>query len=166
MTERPDPVQPADEAACAQARDILAGARFGALAFTDAETGTPGISRIAVGLDAAGGPVTLISSLSAHHAALRRSPLAALLVGEPGPKGDPLTHPRLMIRVEARFVDRSDRGHAALRDQWLATHPKAKLYMDFGDFGFVRLVPQSAFLNGGFGRAVRLAPDDLTPPRP
>jgi putative heme iron utilization protein len=68
--------------------------------------------------------------------------------------------------VEARFVDKSDPGHAALRDQWLATHPKAKLYMDFGDFGFVRLVPQSAFLNGGFGRAVRLAPDDLIPPRP
>jgi putative heme iron utilization protein len=165
MAERPDPVQPADEAACAQARDLLAGARFGALAFTDAETGTPGISRIAVGLDAAGGPVTLISSLSAHHAALRLNPAAALMVGEPGPKGDPLTHPRLMIRVAARFVERSDPGHAALRDQWLATHPKAKLYVDFGDFGFVRLVPLSAFLNGGFGRAVRLAPDDLTPRR-
>jgi len=165
MAERPDPVQPADEAACAQARNLLAGARFGALAFTDAETGTPGISRIALGLDAAGGPVTLISSLSAHHAALRQSPLAALLVGEPGPKGDPLTHPRLMIRVEAQFVDRAGADHAALRDGWLATHPKAKLYVDFGDFGFVRLVPQSAFLNGGFGRAVRLAPDDLTPRR-
>ena len=166
MAERPDPVQPADAAACAQARDLLAGARFGALAFTDAETGTPGISRIALGLDAAGGPVTLISSLSAHHAALRQNPLAALMVGEPGPKGDPLTHPRLMIRVEAQFVDRAGADHAALRDGWLATHPKAKLYVDFGDFGFVRLVPLSAFLNGGFGRAVRLAPDDLTPRRP
>ena len=166
MAERPDPVQPADAAACAQARDLLAGARFGALAFTDAETGTPGISRIALGLDAAGGPVTLISSLSAHHAALRQNPLAALMVGEPGPKGDPLTHPRLMIRVEARFVDRAGADHAALRDGWLATHPKAKLYVDFGDFGFVRLMPLSAFLNGGFGRAVRLAPDDLTPRRP
>ena len=165
MAERPDPVQPADEAARAQARALLAGARFGALAFTDAETGTPGISRIAVGLDAAGGPVTLISALSSHHAALRHSPLAALMVGEPGPKGDPLTHPRLMIRVEARFMDRSDPGHADLRDHWLATHPKAKLYVDFGDFGFVRLVPQSALLNGGFGRAVRLAPDDLIPAR-
>jgi putative heme iron utilization protein len=165
MVERPDPVQPADAAARAQARDLLARARFGALAFSDPDTGTPGISRIAVGLDAAGGPVTLISSLSTHHAALRQSPLAALMVGEPGPKGDPLTHPRLMIRVEAQFMDRSDPGHAALRDQWLATHPKAKLYVDFGDFGFVRLVPQSAFLNGGFGRAVRLGPDDLVPPR-
>jgi putative heme iron utilization protein len=166
MAERPDPVQPADEAACAQARDLLAGARFGALAFTDAETGTPGISRIAVGLDAAGGPVTLISALSTHYAGLRAEPVAALMVGEPGPKGDPLTHPRLMIRVAAQFLERTDPGHAALRDQWLATHPKAKLYVDFGDFGFVRLVPLSAFLNGGFGRAVRLAPDDLTPRRP
>jgi putative heme iron utilization protein len=165
MAERPDPVQPADAAACAQARNLLAGARFGALAFTDAETGTPGISRIALGLDEAGGPVTLISSLSAHHAALRQSPLAALMVGEPGPKGDPLTHPRLMIRVEAQFVDRADPGHTALRDQWLATHPKAKLYVDFGDFGFVRLVPLSAFLNGGFGRAVRLDPGDVLFPR-
>jgi putative heme iron utilization protein len=165
MADRPDPVQPADDAARAQAHDLLAGARFGALAFTDPETGTPGISRIAVGLDAAGGPVTLISSLSSHHAALRHSPLAALMVGEPGPKGDPLTHPRLMIRVEAQFLGRSDPDHAALRDQWLATHPKAKLYVDFGDFGFVRLLPLSAFLNGGFGRAVRLAPDDLMPPR-
>ena len=163
MTERRDPLLPADAAARAQARALLSEAGFGALAFTDPETGTPGISRIAVGLDAAGGPVTLISSLSAHHAALRLNPAAALMVGEPGPKGDPLTHPRLMIRVEARFVDRTDPGHAALRDLWLATHPKAKLYVDFGDFGFVRLVPQSAFLNGGFGRALRLAPDDLVP---
>ena len=37
MAERPDPVQPADEAARAQARALLAGARFGALAFTDAD---------------------------------------------------------------------------------------------------------------------------------
>jgi len=62
-------------------------------------------------------------------------------------------------------VDRADPGHAALRDQWLATHPKAKLYVDFGDFGFVRLRPLSAFLNGGFGRAMRLTPDDLISPR-
>jgi hypothetical protein len=163
MTPRRDPLLPADAAARAQARALLSEAGFGALAFTDPETGTPGISRVAVGLDRSGVPLTLISSLSSHHAALRLNPAAALMVGEPGPKGDPLTHPRLMIRVEAQFVDRSDPSHAALRLQWLATHPKAKLYVDFGDFGFVRLVPQSAFLNGGFGRALRLAPDDLVP---
>jgi len=165
MAERSDPVQPADGAARAQARRLLADARFGALAFTDPDTGTPGISRIAVGLDAAGGPVTLISSLSGHHAALTQSPAAALMVGEPGPKGDPLSHPRLMIRVLAQFVDRAGADHAAIRECWLATHPKARLYVDFGDFGFVRLMPQAVFLNGGFGRALRLEPKDLEPVR-
>jgi heme iron utilization protein len=161
MPPKPDPVQPADDAALAQARALLAGARHGALAFVDAQTGTPGISRIAVGLDGDGGPVTLISQLSNHHAALRADPMAALMVGEPGPRGDPLTHPRLMIRVRAGFIDRADPDQAALRALWLASHPKAKLYVDFGDFGFVRLVPVSALLNGGFGRAVRLGADDL-----
>jgi hypothetical protein len=161
MAERPDPVQPADAAARAQARDLLARARFGALAFIDPDTGTPGISRIAVGLDAAGGPVTLISSLSAHHAALRLNPAAALMVGEPGPKGDPLTHPRLMLRAVAQFVAADDPGRAALRAHWLKGHPKAALYVDFADFAFVRLIPQSALLNAGFARAYRLSAVDL-----
>jgi putative heme iron utilization protein len=161
MSERRDPVQAADEAARGQARELLAQARFGSLAFVDAETGTPGISRIAVGLDEAGGPVTLISSLSNHHAALRRDPQAALMVGEPGAKGDPLTYPRLMVRAVAQFVDRNAAAHGGLRALWLKAHPKAKLYVDFADFGFVRLVPVSAFLNGGFGRAVRLTAEDL-----
>jgi putative heme iron utilization protein len=161
MAERPDPVQPADEAARVHARALLAGARFGALAFTDAETGTPGISRIAVGLDAAGGPVTLISALSAHHAALRLNPAAALMVGEPGPKGDPLTHPRLMIRVAAQFLERTDPAHARLRSLWLASHPKAKLYVDFGDFAFWRMTVDRAHLNGGFGKAYVLTQADL-----
>jgi putative heme iron utilization protein len=152
MSERRDPVQAADEAARGQARELLAQARFGSLAFVDAETGTPGISRIAVGLDEAGGPVTLISSLSNHHAALRRDPQAALMVGEPGAKGDPLTYPRLMVRAVAQFVDRNAAAHGGLRALWLKAHP---------DFGFVRLVPVSAFLNGGFGRAVRLTAEDL-----
>ena len=160
---RTDPVRPADDASRVQARALLAGARHAALAFTDPETGAPGISRIAFGLDEAGVPVTLISELSAHHAALARAPRAALMVGEPGPRGDPLTHPRLMVTVEARFIDRAAPAHATLRAVWLRDHPKALLYMDFADFGFVGLRPLGAFLNGGFGRAMRLAPDDLLP---
>ncbi len=162
MPTKPDPVAAADDEARQMATSLM-GAPHAALAWTDPETQTPGISRIAFGLAPDGRPLTLISALAPHFAALRANPACAVMLGEPGDKGDPLTHPRLMIRVEARFVDRTDPGHAALRDIWLATHPKAKLYVDFGDFGFVRLVPQSAFLNGGFGRALRLAPDDLVP---
>lgn len=161
MPPRPDPVSDADEAGRAQSKALLAAARFGALAYTDPETGTPAISRIAVGLDDRGVPLSLISQLSAHHAGLSAQPLAALMVGEPGPKGDPLTHPRLMLRVEARFVARTDAEHPALRETWLRDHPKSALYIDFADFGFVRLTPLAAFLNGGFGRAMRLGPADL-----
>lgn len=159
---RPDPVQPADDEARALALSLLRDAAHAALAYADAATGTPGISRIAFGLDAAGCPVTLISGLAPHTAGLRFSPACSVMVGEPGAKGDPLTHPRLMIRAEAQFVTADDPGRAALRDHWLAAHPKSKLYVDFPDFAFARLVPQTALLNGGFARAFRLTPEDLT----
>lgn len=48
---RPDPVQPADAEARALAFALLTGANHAALAVTDPETGAPGISRIAFGLD-------------------------------------------------------------------------------------------------------------------
>lgn len=163
MTTRPDPVQPADAEALTLARDLLQSARHAALAVIDPETGTPGISRIAFGLDPQGCPLTLVSALAAHRAALAAQPAAAVMVGEPGEKGDPLTHPRLMIRVMAEFLDRSAPDHAAIRAHWLNNHPKAKLYVDFADFSFVRLRPVSAMLNGGFARAYRLSPEDLVP---
>ncbi len=159
---KPDPLRPADDEALDLTRRILREARFAALAWTDPETGTPGISRVALGMSPDGGPVTLISALAPHSAALRAHPDCALLVGEPGAKGDPLTHPRLMIRAKAEFVAADDPGRAALRAHWLADHPKSKLYIDFPDFAFVRLAPASALLNAGFARAFRLGAADLT----
>ena len=78
-----DPVAAADKQSRALARGLLAEARFASLAVTDPETRTPAISRIAFGLDLFGAPVTLISSLSAHHGALSANPDCALMVGEP-----------------------------------------------------------------------------------
>ena len=158
--QRPDPVAPADDAARQLAQGLLAVARHAALAVTD-PTGAPGISRIAFGLGPDGGMVTLISALSTHHAALQAHPLCALMLGEPGAKGDPLPPPRLMVPARARFVAPPDPGGAALRAHWLADHPKSGLYVDFADFSFVRFAPVSALLNGGFGRAFRVDPADL-----
>jgi putative heme iron utilization protein len=129
-----------------------------ALSFADAETGLPGISRIAFGLGPDGVPMTLISGLTAHAPALRRHADCAVMLGDVGARGDPLTHPRLMIRARAEFAAPSDRP--ALRDHWLKGHPKAALYVDLPDFAFVHLRPQSALLNAGFGRA-HLIPVDL-----
>ena len=104
--QRPDPVAAADGAAIALARRLLVEATHAALAWTDPETGTPGISRIGLTLDPKGLPLALVSALAPHTPALRAHPEAALLVGEPGERGDPLTYPRLMIRVRAVFMDR------------------------------------------------------------
>ena len=161
MPEATSPLRPTDAAACALARDLLAQARHAALAVLHPETGAPHVSRIALGLAPDGTPLTLVSTLALHTTALARDPRAALLVGEPGPKGDPLTHPRLTVEVAARFVPRDGAGHAGLRDHYLASHPKARLYADFADFAFVLLAPTGAALNGGFGKAYRLTPADL-----
>lgn len=161
MTERRDPVSEADAPARSEARALLTGARHAALAWNDPATATPGISRIAFGLDPKGAPVTLISALAPHFAALAASPDCAVMVGEVGDKGDPLAHPRLMLKCRAEFVPPGAAERATLRDHWLKGHPKAALYVDFADFAFVRLVPQSALLNAGFARAYRLAPQDL-----
>lgn len=161
MTQRPDPVAPADAEARALARTLVQAAHA-ALAFTDATTGTPGISRIAFGLGPDGVMLTLISALAPHHAGLAAHPACALMLGEPSGKGDPLTHPRLMIRAKASFIAPDAPDRRAIRDLWLSRHPKAKLYIDFADFAFVQFRPVSALLNAGFARAFRLTPDDLT----
>ena len=159
---RPDPVAAADDEARALARQLLS-LGHAALAWTDPDTGTPGISRIAFALDSDAGPMTLVSGLAPHFRALRQAPDCALMLGEVGDKGDPMTHPRLMIRAQAAFVAPDDPARGALRDRWLARNPKARVYIDLPDFAFVRLVPQSALLNGGFARAFRLTPADLLP---
>lgn len=161
MTTRPDPVAAADDDARQLARSLLAQAGHAALAYAHPEDGGPAISRIALGLCPQGGPLTLISALAPHSAGLRANPACSLMVGEVEAKGDPLTHPRLMMRARAVFVPPGSADRASLRDHWLKGHPKAALYVDFADFTFVRLEPQSALLNGGFARAWRLTPDDL-----
>ena len=160
MADAPSPIRPTDSDARALARRLIAEARFGALAVVHPDTGLPHVTRIAVGLDEAGQPLTLISSLSLHTRALQAEPRASLLLGEPGPKGDPLTHPRLTLDVAAAFVPRGP-DHDSLRARWLTQHPKAALYIDFADFAFARLAPSGAALNGGFGKAYVLSAADL-----
>ena len=165
MANPKDPVQPADAEARALAQSLLA-TQHAALAWSDPATGHPSISRIAFGLCPEGLPLTLISGLAPHLAALESDPRCSVMLGEVGAKGDPLTHPRLMIRANARFVATDDPARPAIRAHWLKGHPKAALYIDFPDFSFVRLIPESALLNGGFARAYRLTPSDLRGAQP
>ena len=135
-------------------------ARTAALAVLSRD-GHPVTARIALATGPGGGPVSLVSQLSHHTRALARDPRASLLVGDPGSKGDPLTHPRLTLQATARLVPRDDPGFADMQTGWLARHPKSKLYIGFGDFLFARFDVSAAFLNGGFGKAYQLTPADL-----
>ncbi len=155
------PIRPTDDEARKLARQLIDNARFGAIGVCDPDTRQPIVSRIAVGTTKEGLPMTLISDLSHHTMALKADPAASLLLGEPEDKGDPLTHPRITLQVTARFVRKGDGGHDALRSRYLDTHPKSKLYIDFSDFAFALLMPSRAMLNGGFGKAFHLTPDDL-----
>jgi hypothetical protein len=159
MTEKAaDPIRPTDDEARDLARDLIAGARHGALGVIEPETGAPMVTRVAVVPGPDGVPLTLVSTLSSHTAALDADPNCSLLLGEPGERGDPLTHPRLTLQARAEAADK-----AALKAHYLGLYPKAQLYYDFGDFRLLRLVPVTAFLNGGFGKAYRMTPGDLAP---
>lgn len=163
MTEK-NPIRPTDDTARALARSLIDTSTFAALAVTDPTTGAPSVTRIAIATTPEGWPLTLISDLSTHTAALHADPRCALLLGEPADKGDPLTHPRLTLHAKAVFVTRDCDSYSALRSHYLAQRPKAKLYIDFGDFNFVQFTPTGALLNGGFGKAFQPTPEDLTRP--
>ena len=153
---KPDTFRATDDEARGLARKLISDARSGALGLVI--DGEPFVTRIALAptKDAL---LTLVSDLAAHTYALRATPDVSLLVGEPG-KGDPLAHPRLTLQVRARFLEKTDETKAA----YLALHPKAKLYVDFADFHFVRLDVREGWLNAGFGRAYLLTPNDLKTP--
>ncbi|MEZ5675913.1 MAG: pyridoxamine 5'-phosphate oxidase family protein [Thalassovita sp.] len=156
-----DPIRPTDDEARALARHLLQQARFAALAVTDPDTGMPYVSRVALGTSPAGQPLTLISGLALHTRALRANPACALLVGEPGDKGDALAHPRLTVQASATALPRNSPEHVEMAAHYLRDHPKSKLYLSLGDFGFTLFTPTRAYLNGGFGRAFILSPADL-----
>lgn len=149
-----DPIRPTDDEARGLARALLSGATFASLGVI--VDGRPFVSRIALVPGPDGAPLSLVSDLATHNQALRLDPAASLLIGEPGDKGDPLTHPRLTLTATAHFADKS-----ALRDHYLAAQPKAKLYIDFADFHILSFDVTGAHLNGGFGKAFRLTPSDL-----
>lgn len=161
VTDKPAVIRDTDNEARDLARSLLTGASFASIGVLDPETGFPSVSRIILITTPDSTPVILASRLSAHTQGILNDPRCSLLVGEPADKGDPLVHPRMTVQCVAEQVQRDSEDHSALREAFLARHPKSKLYIDFPDFSFFRLTPQKAALNGGFGRAFWLTPEDL-----
>lgn len=154
MSDRPaSPVQSPDAEARQMATDLLQ-ASHGVLGVLRAD-GQPALSRIALA-PVLGQLVTLVSDLSSHTAALTQGAPVSVLMGEPGPKGDPLTHPRLTLQAKVAGADK-----AALKTAYLSKRPKAQLYFDFSDFRMIAFTPTEAFLNGGFGKAFQFTAKEI-----
>ena len=153
MAEQSSPFRALDDEGRNTLQDLLRESHA-ALGVLD-NAGAPSVSRIAF-LWLEGAAYSLISTLSDHTQALEADPRCSLLLGIPGERGDPLTHPRLTLSARAEIADK-----AALRDAYLSKRPKAQLYFDFTDFRVIRFAIQHGVLNGGFGKAFRVTLDDL-----
>jgi heme iron utilization protein len=100
----------------------------------------------------------LLSSLSEHTRHLRAEPRCSVLVVGAPTGANPQTAPRATITGLAEMID-----DPTLKTRYLAVHPYAALYADFGDFALWRIRPIGGLYVGGFARAARLRQVDLTP---
>jgi len=142
-----------------EARCLARGAR-GAVLATQA-AGQPFASLVTPAFSAGFEALLLLSSLSEHTRQLQAEPRCALLLTGPATGPNPQTAPRLTLTGLAAPVPAEE--VAALKARWLAWHPYAALYADFGDFALWRITPGGAQLVGGFARAVRLRVAEIMP---
>lgn len=140
-----------------EARKLLRAARSGTLA-TVVEGGQPFASLVTPACAPDLSLLLLLSNLSEHTRHLRAEPRCSLLVCGVADGANPQTAPRVTVTGMADVED-----DAALKARYLAVHPYAELYAEFGDFHLWRIRPMAALFVGGFARAVRLRRSDLTP---
>jgi putative heme iron utilization protein len=145
-----------DESPAWQARCLLRAARSGCLA-TSAK-GQPFASLVTPACLPDGSLLLLLSRLAEHTRHLAADPRCSLMVSGVAVSDNPQTTPRVTVTGVAEVVD-----DAALKVRFLAVHPYASLYADFGDFATWRVAPAVGMLVGGFARAFRLKAADFVP---
>lgn len=139
------------------ARSLLRRSRQGALATLMPSSGDPYCSLVNVASAHDGSPVLLISRLAVHTKNVLADPRVSLMLDERAP-GDPLEGARIMV---AGIAEEAQADKDLLRRRYLAAHPSAEMFADFGDFGFFRISMKGVHLVAGFGRIVDLKPADI-----
>jgi heme iron utilization protein len=135
---------------------LLRAARSGCVATT--VKGQPFASLVTPACMPDGSLLLLLSRLAEHTRHLMVDPRCSVMLSGVAESANPQTTPRLTVTGVAEVVD-----HPALKARYLAVHPYASLYADFGDFATWRITPAAGLLVSGFGRAARLKAADLTP---
>lgn len=128
-----------------RARTLMAQCTTGTLSTLSSE-GYPHGSYVTFAQDGAS-PVFLVSKLAAHTKNLEGDSRASLLVHETGAT-DPLANGRVTLLGRATRLE----DDASAREAFLKQHPGASYYVDFRDFGFFGLEPESIRYIGGYGR--------------
>lgn len=126
--------------------------------------GHPFASLMPYAIDEQGEPLVLVSTLAIHTQNLHADARASLLVAQPGWAGDPLAAGRVTLMGRARRLAGDDA--AAARPLYLARHPNAAYWVDFGDFAFWRLSVEDAYFVGGFAAMDWIAADAYRAARP
>jgi hypothetical protein len=137
-------------------RKLLRAARVGTLA--SSTQGQPFASLVTPACAPDLTVLLLLSNLSEHTRHLRDDPRCSLLICGPPEGANPQTTPRVTVTGLAEVA-----ADAALKARYLAVHPYASRYADFGDFAIWRVRPLNALYVGGFARAVRLRSAELLP---
>jgi hypothetical protein len=105
-----------------------------------------------------GSLLLLLSRLAEHTRHLMADPRCSIMVSGAAVSENPQTTPRVTLTGVAEVVD-----DPASKARYLAVHPYASLYADFGDFATWRIAPAGGILVGGFARAFRLKAPDFAP---
>jgi len=142
----------------AAARALLQREKAGILSTHSQKVpGYPFGSLMPYALDAGGAPLLLLSSLAVHTKNLTADARTSLAVADP-PGTSAAAAARLTLVGDAV---RLDGGEDESRALYLARHPEAAQWIQFGDFALWRLAPRAVYFVAGFGAMGWLSPADL-----
>ena len=109
------------------------------------------------------GVVIHASRLSRHTAGLAAGARAAVLLHEQdGAEKDPLQIKRASFECDVHPLERESEAWAEGRERYLARFPGSRITFRLKDFTLYRLDFRQGLLVAGFGRAMDIAPKDIT----
>eukprot|EP00262_Sarcandra_glabra_P010387 TRINITY_DN25654_c0_g1_i1.p1 TRINITY_DN25654_c0_g1~~TRINITY_DN25654_c0_g1_i1.p1 ORF type:complete len:329 (-),score=54.77 TRINITY_DN25654_c0_g1_i1:316-1302(-) len=104
--------------------------------FSQKHEGYPSGSMVDFACDSDGSPILAVSSLAVHTKDLLGNPKCSLLVAK-----DPEDRTDLVITLHGDAISVSENDREAIRAAYSRRHPDA-LWVDFGDFQFIRIEPK------------------------
>ncbi len=145
-----DPPEPPEPTYAERARTLMHIAPVATLCTTSQKhPDWPFGSIVTYGLDEKGNPSFLISTMAMHTKNIMADARASVFVMQPGGEQNPLGAARVTIMGKVTKVPKDQ--NAPIRAQYLARHPNASYWADFGDFSFYLMDTIDVYYVGGFG---------------